>query len=85
MKKSLLALPFQLALSIKAVDRLIAKAALDPFTFCDRESILALGRLRARRDELVALATVCKRIRESFQGRPAPGTEVRICSRAPSR
>ncbi len=89
MKKSPLALPFELALSINAADNLIAKVDAEieahPFTFLDREWILALGGLRARREELVKLAAVVNEIRERFQGRPAPGTDVRALSRAPSR
>jgi hypothetical protein len=89
MKKSPLALPFELALSINAADKLIAKVDAEveahPFTFLEREWILALGGLRARRDELVKVAAFCSEISERFQGSPAPGTEVRICSSAPSR
>ena len=89
MKTSPLALPFQLALWIKVADNLIAnvdaEVVADPFTFIDRESILAIGRLRSSRDELVKMAAVCREIRKRFQGSPAPGTEVRAFSSAPSR
>jgi hypothetical protein len=85
MKESPLALPFRLALSMRAVDKLIANVDADPFTCRDRESIIALGHLRTHRDELAALARACREIRARFQGSPAPGTEVRAFSKAPSR
>jgi hypothetical protein len=69
----------------KATDRIIEMIDADPFVFADRESIIALVRMR---DDLAHMLSQAKALRDgrpSSYGKPAPGTEVRIFSRAPSR